>query len=85
MRLRNNLCLVKLAPAPTVSAAGLEMVPSLDVPSCMGKIVQVGPAVREVKPGDVVIFPSHVGDDAGMRLPHLFIPESAIAAVVENT
>ena len=83
MRVLGDRVLVKLAPVPALSAGGLELAPAFTAPSCMGKVVQVGPRVHDVRVGQIVVFPPEVGDDAGLPIPHLFLREQEITAKME--
>lgn len=87
LRLRPDLVLVKLAPAPTLSAAGLVLSAVRPGPVCYGRAVQVGERVRDVRIGDVVTFESTAGDplDGWFLTPHLLIAEQHITAILEPT
>lgn len=89
MRLRRDLCLVKLAPGTTHSPAGLILSPALPPPICYGKVVQIGRDVPRygVHEGDVVAFgPTAQGDlvDGMFPTPHILIPVTALDAVIQK-
>lgn len=98
MRLRADLCLVKLAPVMSLSTiihtspeaemfdegdTAVVLVRQSDQP-VHGKVVQVGEKVRDVAVGDVVMFSPEVGIpcDGMFATPHLMIPVTQIDAVV---
>jgi hypothetical protein len=86
MRLRADLCLVKLAPHVTRTASGLHLADALPPPVCYGKVTQTGAKVRDIATGDLVVFPPSVGEslEGYFVTPHLLIPERDISAVLEK-
>jgi len=86
LTLRPDLCLIKLAPTVTRSAAGVILAPAMPTAVCYGKVVQTGSGVEDVAVGDVVAFSSRVGDpiEEGFATPHILVPEHHIDFVVEQ-
>lgn len=87
MRVLADRLLVKLAPSPFVSPGGIllhaEIAPAVVT---LGKVVQAGPRVRDVRAGDVVTFAPTAGDplDDYFPTPHVLLRETEIAAVIER-
>lgn len=86
LELRNDICLVLLAPDPVeerAKASGLVVEQSIPAPICYGRVLRTGPLVSDVAKGDVVAFPPSAGEE----YPHrdyrlLFVHEREIAFVV---
>jgi hypothetical protein len=84
MKLRPDLCLVKLAP-PTIHGSGLVLATAFTPAICYGKVMDRGADVYDVQPGDVVAFNPAYGEpihDPYFTVPHLLIAEDAIDAVI---
>ena len=81
-RLRPDLIRVAVPPATArMTEAGLWTVPpSRELPALFGVVTQVGSRVVNVKPGNGVIFGSHVGQWVD---GDLLIAETDVDAVVE--
>jgi hypothetical protein len=86
MRIMNNLCLVKLAPAIDRTASGILLEPAMTPPICYGKVVQVGPKATSVAVGDIVAFPPSEGEslEGFFPTPHVLIRDSHLSAVIER-
>lgn len=87
MKLRADLCLVKLAPVVDRSAGGILLAPALAQPVCYGKVVATGRGVDDVTAGDIVAFGPSVGDplEGLFPTPHLLVSIRDIDAVIQRT
>ena len=86
MQLRPDLVLVRIRPATDhrVSDGGLTMVETYR-PETAGRVVQVGARVRDVVPGDAVVFPAAVGEEVEIEgQTHLLMREADILGVIEQ-
>jgi hypothetical protein len=88
-RLRADLCLVKLAPPAVVNHGGIIEAAAFMPPVCYGKVVQAGEkvAAHGVHVGQIVGFDRAAGEPLGdlFPTPHLMIPVTQLAIVVERT
>ena len=83
IRLLNDMVLVLLVPMPERTEHGVMLAPALPPPSTAGRIVRVGPKVREVHVGDMVAFPPTVGTPMPMDGHEcLFLRETEITATI---
>lgn len=66
------------------TASGLFVAHALTPPASYGRVLKVGPAVRDVQPGDLVAFPTTAGDPIPLsdQFDGLFLREPEIAAIV---
>lgn len=87
LQLRNDVILVLLPPtrAEHRTISGLFVARALPTATCYGRVLKVGPRVREVAKGDLVAFPPSVGDE----LPHgdytlLFLREPEVSFLVRK-
>lgn len=87
LRLRPDLVLVLLPPAEAIRRLGpVWGAQKYAGPAQIGVVRQIGDRVVEpLRPGDVVIFSSLVGEEIDYdNWPHLLIRESDLEAVVEQ-
>lgn len=88
MKLRADLCLVKLAPRRDRSVGGIIEAAADPAATCFGKVVQVGERVplHGVDVGAFVGFPPSAGESLeGMFVtPHLMVPVSQILFTLER-
>lgn len=87
LQLLNDRILVLLPPnaAEQRTISGLFVARALPATTCYGRVVRVGPRVREVAKGDLVAFPPSVGDE----MPHgdyklLFLREPEVSFIVSK-
>lgn len=86
MRVRGDLVLVALVPAPEANASGLVLAPALPPVMTSGRVLRAGPSCRDVQRGDLVAFPPSAGvhDYTIGTHPCVFIREIDICAVIEG-
>lgn len=85
MKLCNDVVLVLLSDVEPISAGGLILAPSFTPIPTTGRVVRIGPKVREIKPGDFVAFPPTVGEDYDIGAHRCrMLREPEIAAVIEK-
>lgn len=87
MRILGDRLLVKLAPRveDRQTAAGIILEPAMTPAVCYGKVVQVGPQVRDIAEGAVVTFGPSVGEplDGYFPTPHILIRERDVDTTVD--
>ncbi|MEQ1727433.1 MAG: hypothetical protein ABL982_03555 [Vicinamibacterales bacterium] len=87
LRLLRDLVLVQLAPrTANKTASGLIHAEGLPTPTTHGIVRCIGPRVKQVRVGDVVMFDPMAGDvmDGYFRTPHVVVSEQLVECVVEK-
>lgn len=87
MRVLNDRLLVLLPPNPEEqqTTAGLFLAHALTPPTSYGRVVKIGPKVRDVQPGDMVAFSSTAGDLVSLGAHEcLFLRESDVVATIQK-
>ena len=82
--LRNNVLLIP-ATAPIKSQGGIIIPTAAKEAPLRGRVVSVGKATAEVKPGDTVLFEKYAGTTLVIaNIEHLLVSEDNIVGVVEG-
>lgn len=80
MQLMRNLIQIKLGEPKVTYAGGIIVKTDVaKIPAPRGKVVSVGPDVKEIKVGDEVIFGKHAAQDIG---DGVLICEADVLAII---
>lgn len=85
--LHNRLLVLLPSKAEEAAASGLILARALPPPVTCGRVLKVGPAVRDVHAGDWVAFSPSAGDPLPLSEKHeaIFLRETEITAVLPTS